>query len=84
MLDPVITPSGHSYERTALEHYLRTVKGEDPQTRKTISVSDLTPNIALKEAIREFLADNPWAHPSLPRDASGQVSVTGVGPGGSA
>lgn len=81
MLDPVITPGGHSYERLPLEHYLKNIKGEDPQTRQSLSVSQLVPNIGLKSAIQYFLTEHPWAHPQLPRDpVTGQVSVTGIGP----
>ena len=66
MLDPVLTPCGHSYERVALEHYLKSVKAEDPLSRKFLSVEMLIPNIALRQAINAYLAENPWAHPLLP------------------
>jgi len=71
MLDPVLTPCGHSYERAALEHYLKTVKAEDPLSRKFLSADMLVPNIALRQAIAAYLAECPWAHPLLP---SGVVS----------
>lgn len=71
MLDPVLTPCGHSYERAALEHYLKSVKAEDPLSRKFLSADMLVPNIALRQAIAAYLAECPWAHPLLP---SGVVS----------
>jgi STIP1 family protein 1 len=66
MLDPVLTPCGHSYERSALEHYLKSVKPEDPLSRKFLSAEMLIPNIALRQAIAAYLAECPWAHPYLP------------------
>lgn len=81
MLDPVITPGGHSYERLPLEHYIKNVKKEDPQTRQVLTIDKLIPNLGLKSAIQQFLIENPWAHPQLPRDPlTGEVSVTGIGP----
>lgn len=70
MLDPVLAPSGVSYERAAITHYLSTVKGEDPTTRKPLTADQLYPNLALKSAITAWLALNPWAHPLLPADGS--------------
>jgi hypothetical protein len=81
MLDPVVTPSGHSYEKAPLAHYLTSVKAEDPLSRKPVSAEQLAPNLGLKDAIQAWLAENPWAHPALPRDpVTGEVSVTGIGP----
>lgn len=77
MLDPVITPYGHSYERAALEQYLKTAKSEDPRTRKPLRIAQLISNLALKESIAGWLRDHPWAHPRLPYDAAtGKVSTT--------
>jgi STIP1 family protein 1 len=78
MRDPVVTPSGHSYERAALEHYLRHVKAEDPQSRRPLSADMLAPNLALREAIGAFLPSNPWAHPLLVKDGQGRVVTTGM------
>jgi len=78
MLDPVITPCGHSYERAALECYLKTVKAEDPLSRRVLTVDKLVPNIALRNAIAAYLAERPWAHPQLPRDREGNVATTGM------
>jgi hypothetical protein len=66
MLDPVITPYGHSYDRAAIERYITRTKPEDPTTRKPLAVAQLVPNMGLKAAIQEFLSTHPWAHPLLP------------------
>jgi hypothetical protein len=66
MLDPVITPYGHSYDRAAIERYITRTKPEDPTTRKPLAVSQLVPNMGLKAAIQEYLSTHPWAHPLLP------------------
>ena len=50
MRDPVITKSGNTYERAALEEALR-LSARDPLTREPCTMADITPNRALKEAI---------------------------------
>lgn len=53
MHDPVITKTGHSYERaTLLEHLKRSPT--DPLTREPLTVNDLRPNIALRHVLEEF------------------------------
>ncbi|CAF1014129.1 unnamed protein product [Rotaria sordida] len=53
MRDPVIDPDGNSYERQAIEGWLRQ-NGTSPITRTPLSASDLRPNRALKAAIDEY------------------------------
>jgi len=72
MLDPVITPYGHSYDRAAIERYITRTKAEDPTTRKPLAVSQLVPNIGLKSAIQEYLSTHPWTHPLLPAAEGGR------------
>jgi len=50
MVDPVIDPDGHSYERTAIEEWLR-INPVSPMTRSLLTIGDLRPNRALKESI---------------------------------
>ena len=47
MKDPVSEPDGHTYERNAIEKWIMD-KGTSPMTRKNIKVSDLKPNLTLK------------------------------------
>ena len=54
MKDPVMTPSGRSFEREAIEDWVRK-SGTDPLTRKPLRLDQLTPNRALKEAIEQWL-----------------------------
>jgi STIP1 family protein 1 len=58
--DPVVTPSGLSYERKCLEEHLRK-SNIDPITRKPLSASQLIANTALKQAADLYLDENPWA-----------------------
>jgi len=61
MTDPVIAPSGYTYERTAIEEHLK--KNDiDPFTQEQMSIEDLRPNRALKDAIISFLSEreNVW------------------------
>ncbi|OQE27930.1 hypothetical protein PENFLA_c005G07649 [Penicillium flavigenum] len=60
MHDPVITPSGVSFDRLGITKYVEKA-GVDPLTRAPISVHDLRNNYALKSACEEFLAENGWA-----------------------
>jgi len=60
MHDPVVTKTGHSYERATIMEHLRR-SATDPLTREPLQVSDLRPNLALKQACAEFLEANGWA-----------------------
>jgi STIP1 family protein 1 len=62
MVDPVVTKHGHSYERaTLIEHLKRSPT--DPLTRETLTIADLRPNIALREACAEFMEkNNGWVY----------------------
>lgn len=53
MQEPVVTTSGHSYERSAIERFLKS-REEDPLTRHPCSVRDLRPNYSLKTAIESW------------------------------
>mmetsp|Transcript_6365 Transcript_6365/g.3599 ORF Transcript_6365/g.3599 Transcript_6365/m.3599 type:complete len:95 (+) Transcript_6365:49-333(+) len=52
MEDPVIDPEGISYERAAIEDWLRK-DPTSPVTRSPLQVSDLRPNRALRDIIDE-------------------------------
>lgn len=60
MHDPVITPSGHSYERAGLLKHIQHA-GTDPLTRAPLTEAQLIPNIGLRIACSEFLDNNGWA-----------------------
>ncbi|KAL4931311.1 putative U-box domain protein [Aspergillus undulatus] len=60
MHDPVIVPSGTSFDRVGVLKYVEQ-SGVDPITRTPMSVNDLRPNYALKAACEDFLAKNGWA-----------------------
>lgn len=60
MHDPVVTPSGTSFERLGIVKYVEQ-SGVDPLTRVKMTVNDLRPNYALKAACEEFLEKNGWA-----------------------
>ncbi|RYO94753.1 hypothetical protein DL766_000016 [Monosporascus sp. MC13-8B] len=60
MVDPVITLTGKSYERASIMEHLRR-HPTDPLTRQPLRVSDLRPNLDLKQACEEFLEQNGWA-----------------------
>mmetsp|Transcript_15360 Transcript_15360/g.30817 ORF Transcript_15360/g.30817 Transcript_15360/m.30817 type:complete len:117 (+) Transcript_15360:96-446(+) len=59
--EPVLTPSGQTYEREALEQHIAANGRWDPVTRQPFQAGDLRENTAVKELIRDFLEQNPWA-----------------------
>ncbi|KAK0402677.1 hypothetical protein QR680_016470 [Steinernema hermaphroditum] len=62
MHDPVITPSGITYDRDSIKDHLHRVGHFDPITRAPLTVDQLIPNLAMKEVVDTFLQDNEWAH----------------------
>ena len=58
MREPVQSPRGHSYERSAIEEWI-SIEGNSAMTRDTISISDLRPNLALKDGIDTLVRENP-------------------------
>ncbi|XP_047966121.1 E3 ubiquitin-protein ligase CHIP isoform X2 [Salvia hispanica] len=60
--DPVITPSGVTYERAVILDHLQKVGKFDPITRETLHPSQLVPNLAIKEAVRAYLEVHGWAY----------------------
>ncbi|KAK9069039.1 hypothetical protein SSX86_013155 [Deinandra increscens subsp. villosa] len=60
--DPVITPSGLTYERAVILDHLEKVGKFDPITRETLLPSQLVPNLAIKEAVEAFLEKHGWAY----------------------
>ncbi|CAB3365081.1 E3 ubiquitin-protein ligase CHIP [Cloeon dipterum] len=60
--DPVITPSGITYERKDIEEHLQRVGHFDPVTRVKLTQDQLIPNFAMKEVVDNFLQENEWAH----------------------
>ena len=52
--DPVIAPSGHTYERAAILEHLQKQGGKDPITRQPLSVEQLTPNRAMKALVEQY------------------------------
>ncbi|XP_059296049.1 E3 ubiquitin-protein ligase CHIP isoform X2 [Lycium ferocissimum] len=60
--DPVITPSGVTYERSVIVDHLQKVGKFDPVTRESLKESQLVPNFAIKEAVHAFLDKHGWAY----------------------
>ncbi|XP_028143806.1 E3 ubiquitin-protein ligase CHIP [Diabrotica virgifera virgifera] len=59
--EPVITPSGITYDKKDLEEHLQRVGHFDPVTRVKLTQDQLIPNFAMKEVVDAFLTDNEWA-----------------------
>mmetsp|Transcript_53112 Transcript_53112/g.125472 ORF Transcript_53112/g.125472 Transcript_53112/m.125472 type:complete len:265 (-) Transcript_53112:546-1340(-) len=61
MREPMLTPSGQTFEREAIEQHLKQNGKWDPVTRQPLQVSDLRENKAVKLLIADFLKKHPWA-----------------------
>ncbi|KAL5019046.1 hypothetical protein ScPMuIL_004768 [Solemya velum] len=61
MREPVITPSGITYDKKDITEHLQRVGHFDPVTRTDLTSEQLIPNLAMKEVIDNFLEENPWA-----------------------
>ena len=66
MRDPVTTPSGHTFERTDIEHWIR-IHGTCPVTRASLQVTDLVENRSLRDAIQDFMRERIVARKKLER-----------------
>ena len=53
MEDPVITPSGITYDRKSIERWLQN-KSVDPISKRPLRPNQLIPNRALKDSIAEY------------------------------
>ena len=60
--EPVITPSGITYDRKDIEEHLQRVGHFDPVTRTKLTQDQLIPNYAMKEVVDSFILENEWAH----------------------
>nr|ACU22780.1 unknown [Glycine max] len=60
--DPVITPSGLTYERAVILEHLQKGGKFDPITREPLDPSQSVPNLAIKEAVEAFLDKHGWAY----------------------
>lgn len=59
--DPVITPSGITYDRRDITEHLERVGHFDPVTRTKLTQDMLIPNYAMKEVVDDFVAKNEWS-----------------------
>jgi len=57
-VSPVIAADGHTYERAAIDQWLRTSK-MSPMTGLELPHNNLVPNLALRALIQEWLHNNP-------------------------
>lgn len=55
LADPVVTPSGITYERSHLLHHLKHNGEFDPITRERLLEGQLYPNLVIKDAVKEYV-----------------------------
>jgi len=76
MSDPVVTADGNTYERTAIEQWLRD-HNTSPATGAVLDHTVLTPNLALRSAITEWMETHMK---TIPRSAI-EYSLPAIGVG---
>jgi len=59
--DPVITPSGITYDRKDIVEHLERVGHFDPVTRTKLTQDQLVANYAMKEVVDDFVSKNEWS-----------------------
>ncbi|KAF5839133.1 hypothetical protein DUNSADRAFT_1531 [Dunaliella salina] len=59
--EPVITPAGNSYERTALLQHLAHNGPCDPISKTRVTSDQLIVNVGLRAAVAAYLEEHPWA-----------------------
>jgi STIP1 family protein 1 len=61
MMNPAITKSSNTFDKDNLIEY---VKGhwKEPLSQKAMTLEDIYPNLAMKDAVETFLQKNPWAY----------------------
>ena len=79
MRDPVIDPEGNTYERSAITEWL-TTNSTSPITRSPLSVGDLAPNRALRDALQPE-AVVPAAIPGPAQEVDVKLLLTEVASG---
>ena len=62
--DPVITPSGITYEKSALLEHLQKVGKFDPVTREVLTANQIIPNFAIK-ATQMLISKTMVGHTSI-------------------
>ena len=68
MADPVFTSDGHTYERHAIEEWLRE-HDTSPNTGEALRHKELTPNVMARGLISAWLQEHPQHRPTA--DAAG-------------
>ena len=60
MQDPVIAADGHTYERKAIRNFIASSNKapRSPMTNKALAHTHLTPNIAIRGQIKDYLEEN--------------------------
>lgn len=82
MTDPVVDPEGNTFERAAIERWLRT-NPTSPITRRPLSSSDLAPNRSLRDAIEAWKAGGATLPVAPPAVAVPVADATAAIAGGS-
>lgn len=66
MTDPVVTSTGHTFERASIEAWFATGRTTNPITGLRLASRDLTPNFALRDAIATYNRERAQEVPVAP------------------
>ena len=81
MSDPVLTPSGYSYERAVIVEQIRR-RALDPMTQQPLAEADLRPNRALREMIELWRSQQQQQQQQEGGGAGGAAAAAAAGGGG--
>ena len=76
MADPVIISDGQTFERASIDAWLRR-NNTSPITNEPLASKTLTPNVALRSMIQDYMAQPMPPLPASGRGAAGEVGVAG-------
>lgn len=80
MENPVVAPDGWSYERAAIENWVRQ-HGVSPMTRQPITMNQLVPNISMRKAIEQYRLEHPdFVFPVIPAVEAPAAAAAPVAP----
>ena len=75
-MDPVILATGHTYDRENIEHWIQQGNRSCPMTGMKLRHTELTPNFALRNAIREWAEENDVTLPEKSHSTTTTTTTT--------
>lgn len=78
MVDPVVTSTGHTYERASILKWFRDGNPICPSTGERLASKDLIPNIVVQRLIERFFSKNDVHFPKPPSRRNPSTTIHGL------